>query len=292
MSRSALLGRCLSLALCSAAYAACAPASLEGVDLPSPGRAAAPAFGPETAATLARLGDHTSASGDVPTAIALYRRAHEAAPDDPGILLKLGSALARVGAAEEAAGAYRAAVRLSPTDREALRGLGNAEIALGRPAEALAWLEAALALGDSAEARNSLGVALDLQGRHTEAQQHYLQGLALKPYDVDLASNYALSLALVGRDDEAVARQRDVAASPSATPRHRLNLALALGLAGRMDEAAAVAGGDLDPATLTALIRQYSRLRNANPIRPATDTGGSAAGAATAAPAAPDPQPP
>lgn len=223
--------------------------------------AEAGAGGAENAATLTRLGDHTLTQGDLATAIALYQRANAAAPDQPEPLIKLGSALYQIGNYEQSAGAYRSAVEKAPNNAQAQRGYGNALIALGRPAAAMPYLQRAVTLEPSAANRNSLGVVLDMMGRHAEAQAGYLAGITADPNDLDLASNYALSLALSGRLDEAVGRAREAAAAPGARIRHRQNLALILGLAGRDNEAAEIIRADLGDAAVAPSLEAFGRFR-------------------------------
>ncbi|MEQ8965142.1 MAG: tetratricopeptide repeat protein [Azospirillaceae bacterium] len=220
------------------------------------------------APTLVRLGDYTMARGDTASAVTMYRKAHETDPGDPEPLIRLGKALARLGSYEEAAGAYRSALSLTPGDEDALRGMANAEIALGRPQEALPSLERAVERADRDPEvridpllRNSYGVALDHLGRHGEAQEQYRRALTSRPNDLDLRTNLALSQALEGRFDQAVAGMREVATAPGATPKHRQNLALVLGLAGRTDQAAEVARVDADDATVNRNLAFFADLR-------------------------------
>jgi len=214
----------------------------------------------ESVETLVALGDYTLQRGDPLSAIALYRRAHQAQPDAITPLTRLGAALARVGSYDDAAGAYRAALELEPLNADAQRGLGNALVAAGHPAEALPHLETALSLGNDQRAYNSIGVALDMLGRHGDAQFYYRQGLALTEEDIDLRSNLALSLSLSGQEQEAIALARRVASSPNAGLRHRQNLALVLAMAGRMDDAEQVARRDFGEDAVRRNMQYFARL--------------------------------
>ncbi len=231
------------------------PPGAQGRSDPGP-----PDTSPQTVETLVRLGDFTLARGDPVSAVALYGRAHAIEPRAIVPLLRLGSAHARLGSYEESAGAYRAVLMIDPVHGEAQRGLGNALVALNRPHEALPHLETALTVGGDHRAYNSIGVALDLLGRHADAQYYYLQGLGSRPTDLDLGANLALSLALSGRMDEALRRMREVAGAPGATVRHRQNLALVLALDGRIDEARIAARTDYDEAAADRAVRYYAGL--------------------------------
>lgn len=221
----------------------------------------------ESSETLERLADFTLARGDAASAIGLYRRAHLADPDRMDPLIKLGRTLARAGNHEEAAGAFNQALIDDPDNSDALRGYANAQIALGRPDVARVNLEAALDSetlppADRPFVLNSLGVALDLLGRHEDAQARYRDGLNLTPGDLDLRSNLALSLSLGGAEAAAVDLMRAVAAAPAAETRHRRNLALVLGLAGNAEGAAeALRRAEVPPGEIAAQIERYARLR-------------------------------
>ena len=212
--------------------------------------------------TLVRLGDFTLARGDAASAVAMYNRAHQAEPDAILPLMRLGVAFAQLGSYEESAGAYRAALAIEPVNPDAHRGLGNALVALNRPQEGLPNLETALAMSNDPRAYNSIGVALDMLGRHDDAQFYYRQGVELAPGDTDLTANLALSLALSNQFDEAIALMRGAAARPDATARHRQNLALILALANRTDEAIGVARQDLDEEAVDRNIAFYEYVRS------------------------------
>jgi len=230
--------------------------------------------------TLVRLGDFTLARGDAASAVAMYNRAHQAEPNAILPLMRLGVAFAQLGSYEESAGAYRAALAIEPVNPDAHRGLGNALVALNRPQEGLPNLETALAMSNDPRAYNSIGVALDMLGRHDDAQFYYRQGVELAPGDTDLTANLALSLALSNQFDEAIALMRGAAARPDATARHRQNLALILALADRTDEAIGVARQDLDEEAVDRNIAFYEYVKSlpdSGARAMAIGSGGSAA---------------
>ena len=230
--------------------------------------------------TLVRLGDFTLARGDAASAVAMYNRAHQAEPDAILPLMRLGVAFAQLGSYEESAGAYRAALAIEPVNPDAHRGLGNALVALNRPQEGLPNLETALAMSNDPRAYNSIGVALDMLGRHDDAQFYYRQGVELAPGDADLTANLALSLALSRQFDEAIALMREAASRPDATARHRQNLALILALADRTDEAIGVARQDLNEEEVERNIAFYEYVKSlpdSGARAMAIGSGGSAA---------------
>jgi Flp pilus assembly protein TadD/cell division septation protein DedD len=212
-------------------------------------------------ATLMRVGDATRAGGDATSAIALYRRAHEVAPNDPAPLVRIGATLAEVHAYSDAVEAYRQAVELAPKDAETRRTFGALLLSLDKPELALTHLEAALAAHQDPKLYNLIGVANDLLGRHDVAQRSYADGLRLAPDNGALSNNLGLSQALVDDFPSAIKTLGAAAARPQATPRTRLNLALVYGLAGDNDKAAAVARADLDEASVKSNLAYYAMLR-------------------------------
>lgn len=229
--------------------------------------------------TLVRMGDYTMSRGEIPSAISLYRRAHAAAPDRDLPLEKLGRALSTIGSHDEAAGAYRSLLEIDPVNLIGLRGLGNAYLALNDPDLALPNLEAAVAIGKDASSYSSLGVALDMLGRHQDAQDAYDRALELAPGDLDVATNLAISLSLSDRHDEAVQLMRQTAGAPTATVRHRQNLALIYGLANRTDDARAVARIDLDELTVERSLAYYAMLQRIEDSRRRAAAIGDSSGA-------------
>ncbi|MEZ5667770.1 MAG: tetratricopeptide repeat protein [Alphaproteobacteria bacterium] len=239
--------------------------------------------GSSEAARLVRMGDFTLSRGDQVTAIALYEQALAMDPDSTAALSRLGELQQQVGAGASAIDTYQAAADRSPNDPATLRRLGNALIAETRPEDALPYLQQALALADSPEVRGSLGVALDLIGQHRMAQENYRAGMASAPENINLANNLALSLALSGDYDAAVALASEVGQSALATPRHRQTLAMVLGLAGRDTEAAEVAARDMNATDVAANLDYYQLLRSIEPssARAMAITGGIGAPQAT-----------
>lgn len=212
--------------------------------------------------SLMKVGDETAASGDLTSAAAFYRHAHEVQPNDPAALVKLGSVLNHLHAFTDAEGAFQAALKLKQGDAAALRGLGNTEVYLDRPAQAVQDFNGALkADPGSPDILNDLGVALDMQGRHQEAQASYRQGLKQRPGDLSLASNLGLSLAVTGNYQDALHYLGPLAADSRSSPETRGNLALVYGLNGDDQQAAKVASVDLDPKAVQANLAYYQSLR-------------------------------
>jgi Flp pilus assembly protein TadD len=83
-----------------------------------------------------------------------------------------------------------------------------------------------------AQAQNNLGIALDMQNRHVEAQTAYKAALKIMPDMVAAQVNLGHSYALAGDNAQALAVLQPLAAQPLATKGVRRDLAAALSLAG------------------------------------------------------------
>ena len=211
-------------------------------------------------AALMRVADATAVAGDYGNAVAMYREAHNAEPDNVKVLEGLGRLLMRVGDNAEASRLYKRAIALSG-DATAHEGLGKALIALDQPEAAITQLKAALAMKQQPGIYNALGVASDLTGDHAAAQAYYRTGLDADPGNLNLMNNLGLSLAVSGHHDEAIRLLREAAANSRATARNRLNLALAYGLAGETEAAAETARIDLDERSVQQNLAFYETLR-------------------------------
>lgn len=207
-----------------------------------------------------------------------------AAPPTPRTSLAFAAAAARTDQNKLAARLYRDATRANPLDAEAWFGLGRALDADDQLGEALAALQRAgelrpglpglskargrseLRAGNLVAAETAfraatveaaadprgwvgLGVALDLQKRHAEAQSAYAGALRADPLDRSARNNLALSVALQGQPGQAAALLEPWASADDAPTRMRANLLL---LRAAASQAGTPAAG-VDPAMVAAL---------------------------------------
>jgi len=168
------------------------------------------------------------ARGDLNLAVGICNRSHEINPTNPAPLIALGQVLEDLemtGSAEEA---YRAALLLDPQQTDALYGLGKIYIDQQRYDLAMEPLEAA-AHSKSEDPRiyNALGVIMDQQGQHADAQTYYHEGLSHSPRNISLRNNLGLSMVLNGEPEAGLAMLRDVAAEPAAGAAAGRNLEMA-----------------------------------------------------------------
>ncbi len=109
-------------------------------------------------------------------------------------------------------------------------------------------------------ALTDLGVALDMQERHKDAQALYNQALAINPDMTSARVNLALSMALAGDAPKAEDMLRDASQTSSVSPRIRADLALAQVLAGHPEQAEATLQADLSADEAHASVETMSAL--------------------------------
>ncbi len=138
----------------------------------------------------------------------------------------------------------------------------RSELARHQAEPALAIFTSVLASDpENIPALNGLGVALDMLGRHDEAQTAYRQVLAIAPADMIASNNLGLSLTLTGRYADAMTVLRPIALGESASPRARQNLVIAMALSGDRDGAARLARVDLREEDVRLNLEMLSAMR-------------------------------
>jgi len=212
------------------------------------------------------IADASRAAGEYSNAINLYRHAATMESGKPEPLAAIGDTLLDMGRPDEAILNYNAALKIDPNSPTALRGLAKAYLKTGRPdlaANPLAF--AYLKTPDDPKLLLLIGVADDFIGQHANAQIRYQQGLRVAPADRSLILNFALSLALSEKFDQAVAMLRPLAYAPGAMPQERQTLALIYGLKGDQKTARELSRIDLDAESVDHNIAYYDTLRRLSP---------------------------
>jgi len=185
--------------------------------------------------------------GQAGTALAIAQGVLSEQPNNVAALVQAGDAEMAMQDRMEAEQAYKHALAIAPHDVRAQLGLGKMQLATD-PKAAEATFRAVVAGNPrSAIALTDLGVALDRQGRPTEAQAAYTQALAIDPNLFSAHVDLAFSLALNGQAARAEQMLRDAALSSSSTPRVRADLAVAQIAAGHGDQAIQTLSADLSP---------------------------------------------
>jgi tetratricopeptide (TPR) repeat protein len=177
-------------------------------------------------------------AGNLPAAIAAYRKVLTREPSNVDALFLLGRVHCMRGEFERGAELLGKAASLAPQYGQAHNLLGMALVRLGRREEALASFERATAV-DPANAMafaNRADVLADL-GRHVEALAHYDKAVELDPRNVAGWCNRGSTLQALGRDtDAADSFGRAIVLAPNVAAIH-FNMANALDRLGRHEEA-------------------------------------------------------
>jgi Flp pilus assembly protein TadD len=189
-------------------------------------------------------------------------------PKDVAALIAKGDALYDMGETEVAKAAYRSAIALDPNAAAAQLGLGRTLVKSDPIGAELAFLAALRTDATSVTALNDLGVARDLEGHYSQAQEAYHLALALSPNSDDIKINLGRSLAAAGHSADAVTVLRQVAANPQAVQQWHDQLVAALTLAG--DDAWAQHALGNDPYRPAAPAQQGPSLAALDSSRPST----------------------
>ncbi len=190
------------------------------------------------AGTRMRVAAAAEANGQNDIALSMYGAAAARDPDNAEAQARFAMVLLRTGNRPQAERVLAAAIERRPSDRRLAVMLGRLRLQNGAAGEALSLFDRVLASDSrNVDALDGRGVALDLMGRHPEAQESYRRAQALSPESISVANNLGLSLLLDGRPDEARAVLEPLARRSDAPQRVTANYAISLAATG--DEAAA-----------------------------------------------------
>jgi tetratricopeptide (TPR) repeat protein len=177
-------------------------------------------------------------------------------PGNVVALLRAGWAALGLDDNEAALGIFRRAAVVAPQNGEVKAGLATALLRQGNPVDAVRlFAEAEAARAPMARYAADRGLALDLVGSNSAAQQFYRQALAQKS-DAETTRRLALSQAIAGDQPGSDAtllpllQHRDLAA-------YRTR-AFALAILGKSEEAVSIAQTML-PATISGRLAPYLR---------------------------------
>jgi Flp pilus assembly protein TadD len=220
----------------------------------------------EHATELMQIGNTLRAQGNLNDAAGAYQRAMRADPKSPLPPAALGDTLRQLKQYDDAEQVYREALERNPYSGMALQGYGILLIEQNQPDAAITALTPAVD-ENAADHRvfNVLGIAYDVLGDHTQAQNQYLAGLAINPESKSLRNNMALSLVLQERYDAAIEQVQRLLTGSEADEPYLHNLALVYGLAGRMENAAALLRQMLPEADVANNLAYYQNLRALSP---------------------------
>jgi Flp pilus assembly protein TadD len=193
---------------------------------------AAPARTPQVQAPLGadahlKMADAAAAAGNPDLAATMYTRALSDPKLDPAGRIRAAEMLVQLGRIGTAEAALNDRLRTAPDEIELRRALVRLHIVAGKAQEAIGDCDALLAHDprDMAAVVDK-AVALDLLGRHTDAQTLYRRALAAKPDDEGVRSDLALSQALQGNIAEATATMAPLRARADLPERVKADLGL------------------------------------------------------------------
>ena len=158
----------------------------------------------EAADRLIAEGHPNEDRGDFAAALALYRKAAEAAPGYARAHMNVGNALQRLDRLDEALAAQRRAVECAPDDAAARFNLGSLLRTRGDlPAAETELLEAHRLEPDMLAAVLVLADVYDAEERFDDAEMQFQHALAIAPDHAGAPLNFGMFLARQGRLDEA-----------------------------------------------------------------------------------------
>jgi Flp pilus assembly protein TadD len=211
---------------------------------------------PSLAAARAALNE-----GQAGTSLAIAHGILASQPDNVGALAEAGDAQAVMGDRLSAETSYKQALRLAPHDVRARLGMGKLMLRDNLPGAEQAFRAILADAPHDPIVLNDLGYVLDLQERHGEAQNMYLEALASDPSRLSTRVNLALSLALSGQPARAEQMLRDLSQNAGATSKVRLDLAVAQVMAGHDDDAKITMSSDLSPEEAKNALEGMEQLR-------------------------------
>lgn len=204
----------------------------------------------------------SEADGDYAAAANHYRNLLDKRPEDLGATLGLARNLRYAGRAKLAIGVLDAAADKFGDRTAFVVERGKANVAVGNVTEAIGYLTTARASNDRDwEIHAALGIAYDLTDKFDMARESYARALQLSEGNPVVLNNMAISAALAGDVERAIATLENAPKAARHSPQVRQNLALFYGIKGDMEKAEALAKMDLDAAAVRNNLAVFSRLR-------------------------------
>lgn len=221
--------------------------------------------------TLWEMALTSEKSHDYAAAMGQYHQVYDRDPSNMAALLGMARNMRYAGVPKDAIKELKAALEKTGEKPELVLELGKAQLAASLINDARETLEKYLALARRDwQAHSALALAYDRLSRHEEAQEHYREALRLAPGNIGVTNNLALSYAIAGQLNDAIALLGKAVESERATPQMRQNLALLYAMRGELNSAQRLAAEDLSPEQVMQNMEAFRILRG-DPIsaRPA-----------------------
>ena len=184
--------------------------------------------------------------GDFDTAANYWAQAYALDSSDVGAAVRFARTKRYAGAPNQVVDGVLRILPSHPNNAELRSELGKSLIAIGKADAAIEHLMAATKAGGGKWSDYSaLGVAYDRTGKHDLANEAYVNAFKRSPNNPVVLNNHALSRAMAGDLDTAIALIDQATRVPGANIQIRQNKAMILGMAGKFSEAQEIAAIDL-----------------------------------------------
>jgi tetratricopeptide (TPR) repeat protein len=224
---------------------------------------------PDQPEALHLLGVATLQCGKPTQAIELLERAVTLAPENPKAQNNLGAALLAAGQLDPAARHFAHARDLAPDFDEAWYNLGRALQGMGRNKEALAHYRKTIELNENhLAAQNNLGTILAFAGHYNEGLAYLRRALRIAPESGEVLSNVVFTLERTNNMEEAAELAKKLVRIAPDVPMARIVRARVARRSGDHMEATRLLDECLasqpDPALQTEALYELSRARAGN----------------------------
>lgn len=201
------------------------------------------------------------ATFDYETAANQYQALLNRNPGDRNYTIALSRNLRYVGRNSDAVALLSDWLGKHQPDGKVLLELGKAYLASDRLGLAEKTLRQSLDKdANNWDAYSSLGVVMDYQGNHADAQAQYLEALKIAPDNPTVLNNLGLSRAQAGDLPGAIEALRRAADQPSAGVQVRQNLAMVLAINGDLEGAERLTRKDLTPEQIRKNMTYFRHL--------------------------------
>ncbi len=208
------------------------------------------------------VGEQFISAGEYDSAYAILDGIAETQGTQPDALIAIGDSYLRADALLRAETAYQKAAALGDLHNSEI-GMGKVALKRNNAEQAMLHFRNALKRDSTSTiAWNGLGVAYDLAGNHTEAQNSYRKAIELRPDYFEAINNLGLSQTLGGNSARAIETLTALTGSRLDSSTTRVNLAIALEMAGHHQQAVELAQTEMpqdDSERIFALVRSYVR---------------------------------
>jgi Flp pilus assembly protein TadD len=192
--------------------------------------------------------------GEAATALGIAKGVLSMEPHNVAAMVAAADAEIEMGNRRSAEKDYRSALAANPGYVPAQLGLGKLAMRDDARAAEVVFRSVLQHAPHNAAALTDLGVALDLQDRHREAQGYYAQAMATNADLTSTRVDLALSLALSGEPLKAEGMLRDATEAGVVPPKVRADYAVAEVMAGHSQEAQSTLQADLSAADAKASV--------------------------------------